>query len=171
MGVAPATVTLDLRSRTTLDTTLTVTRLAQSLTPVRVQGSARSRAMTELAGFELRRIRGFGNYLTADAIEKLTLPDLAATLALMPGMHIEYGTSGSPTPMLHGTSGGTCMPNFYLDGAPFKVDAARPFADLSAMVRPENIRGIELYKNPGLIPAQFDMTSSTGCGSIVIWTK
>jgi hypothetical protein len=37
-------------------------------------------------------------------------------------------------------------------------------------VRPEAIKGIEVYANPGTIPAQFDMMSSTGCGSIVIWT-
>jgi hypothetical protein len=104
---------------------------------------------------------------------------------------MQYGTSGYPLPMLKGITdigftgfrpGSYCIPNFFLDGARFLVDGdlrphggtsdqpQHPFSDLSDSVRPEAIKGIEVYANPGTIPAQFDMMSSTGCGSIVIWT-
>jgi hypothetical protein len=54
---------------------------------------------------------------------------------------------------------------------PFYVDKDFPFADLSAMVRPETIKGIEVYAAAGMIPAQYDRSSSTQCGSVVIWTR
>jgi hypothetical protein len=64
-----------------------------------------------------------------------------------------------------------CIPNFFVDGSPWKVTRYTDFSDLSGIVLPEVIRGIEVYANPGTIPAQYDMMSSTGCGSIVIWTR
>jgi hypothetical protein len=64
-----------------------------------------------------------------------------------------------------------CRPNFFLDGAPFPVRRKEDYRDLSAIVPPASIKGIEVYSNPGTIPAQYDLTSSTGCGSIVIWTR
>ena len=45
------------------------------------------------------------------------------------------------------------------------------FADLSLIVQPDRIKGIEVYQNPGNAPIEFDLFSSTGCGSIVIWTR
>jgi hypothetical protein len=59
-----------------------------------------------------------------------------------------------------------------VDGAaPGGTRVTAPFSDLAAVARPEFIKGIEIYANPGTIPAQYDLTSSTGCGSIVIWTR
>jgi hypothetical protein len=39
------------------------------------------------------------------------------------------------------------------------------------MVRPETIKGVEVYSSGGMIPPQYDRSSSTQCGSIVIWTR
>jgi hypothetical protein len=64
-----------------------------------------------------------------------------------------------------------------LDGAPFAVDGANPsrtvahpFTDLTAVAHPDIIRAIEVYTTSGTMPAEFDVTSSTGCGSVLIWT-
>jgi hypothetical protein len=74
------------------------------------------------------------------------------------------GGSGS------GGGGANCPPNFWLDGAPFHVSGPSGFSDFQSMVPVSSIRGIEVYSNPGTIPPQYDLSSSTGCGSIVIWT-
>lgn len=171
IGAEPTEAIIDFRSRARVDTTFIMNRTAQALAPVRVQVAPRRRTTPDLEAYELRRLRGWGSYLTDEQIGKLTLPDLTAALAQIPGVHIEYGTSGTPTPMLFGTRSGKCIPNFFLDGAPFVVDRDHQFADLSAMIRPDNIRAIEVYKTPGFIPPQFDLMSSTACGSVVIWTK
>jgi hypothetical protein len=65
-----------------------------------------------------------------------------------------------------------CVPTFYVDGALFRLDdpPLDPLTSLRNMVRPEIIRGIEIY-TPAEAPAQFDRSSITGCGSVVIWTK
>jgi hypothetical protein len=67
-------------------------------------------------------------------------------------------------------NGGYCVPNFFLDGAPYPVASASEFRDFTALLPSNLVRGIEVYSNPGTIPAQYDRTSSTACGSIVVWT-
>jgi hypothetical protein len=64
-----------------------------------------------------------------------------------------------------------CIPNFFVDGSQYPVRGYTDFSDLSGIAFPAVIRGIEVYTNPGTIPAQYDLMSSTGCGSIVIWTR
>jgi hypothetical protein len=155
--------------------------------------------LMESGGFETRRAQGLGRFVTEQDIARRPSTSLADVLASVPGMHVEYGTSGYAMPLLKGitdtynpvkgsnaikrNNGPYCVPNFFLDGAPFPVDGdlrphggtsaqpQAPFSDLADAARPETIRGIEIYSNPGSIPAQYDLMSSTGCGSIVIWTR
>ena len=104
---------------------------------------------------------------------------LISVLQGLRGVTVEHGGSGKTggmrfaIPYLLGVSDLNqmrCAPNFFLDGAPFSSSPGG-FAELSSIVRPEAIKGIEVYSNPGTIPAQYDLTSSTGCGSIIIWTR
>jgi hypothetical protein len=82
-------------------------------------------------------------------------------------------------PYLRGMRSGRCIPNYFIDGVRFLVDGAKagtpgrnfPFTDLSVAIHPAMVRAVEVYAAPGGIPLQFDLTSSTGCGSIVIWTR
>ncbi len=177
IGQAPVTFTVDLATNAVRDTTLSIARQAQRMTPVAVKGKS-STSWMERSGFETRRLQGLGAFVTADDIARHPSNDLTGVLQGVRGMHVEYGTSGFPMPYLRGTSGTVCIPNFFLDGVPFKVDGAfpggrvtAPFSDLSAIARPDVVKGIEVYSNPGTMPAQYDLTSSTGCGSIVIWTR
>jgi hypothetical protein len=107
------------------------------------------------------------------------MSNVTSALATIRGIHVEYGTRGHPMPYMRGItdfSSMNCVPNFFLDGAPFLVDGAEPpalhpFTALSDLINPELIKGIEVYDTSGTIPAQYDRTSSTGCGSIVIWMR
>jgi hypothetical protein len=81
-------------------------------------------------------------------------------------------------PFIRGFKAGRCIPNYFVDGSPFVVEAvvpspgkSRTFADLDAAVPPESILAIEVYASPVGIPPEFDLSSSTGCGTILIWTK
>jgi hypothetical protein len=177
IGSVPTTFPIDFAANAVRDTTLSIGREAQRMTPVAVKGQTPTSWM-DRSGFEARRSQGLGFFLTAEDIARHPTEDLTGVLQGARGMHVEYGTSGHPMPYLRGTSGTYCIPNFFLDGVPFKVDGAQPggrvtapFTDLSAVVHPEMIKGMEVYASPGTIPAQYDLTSSTGCGSIVIWTR
>jgi hypothetical protein len=170
IGPLPMTVSMDFATNAVRDTTLSISRQAQALKPVTVKGQSKSLLVDD--GFDTRRAHGLGAYVTETDIAKHNFPDLVSVLIGVRGVHVEFGTHGHPIPYLKGindfkSAGANCTPNFFVDGTPF----AAGFSDLNADSRPELIRGIEVYSNPGAIPAQYDLTSSTGCGSIVIWMK
>jgi hypothetical protein len=170
IGWQPLTFSMDFKTNAARDTTVSLGRHAQVLQPVTVLGKGNF-ASADANGFETRRRQHFGTFITQEDLARHPAFDLIDVLAGIPGVHIEYGTRGFPTPYVHGTSGGFCVPNFFVDNMPFQVDADFPFADLSAQVRPDTIKGVEVYSSATMIPPQYDKSSSTQCGSIVIWTR
>lgn len=173
IGWLPTTVSMDFATNGLRDATLSLSRKAQDLSPVAVDGRARSTSPMELSGFETRREHALGSFIIAQDIAKHNFSDLGSILRGVRGVHIEYlrrnGLPPLPIPLFLGVSdlkSNYCAPNVFLDGSPF----IGSFDDLTNMVRPPLIRGIEVYDSPGEIPAQYDLTSSTGCGSIVVWT-
>jgi hypothetical protein len=182
IGLLPMTVSMDFATNAARDTTLSVSRQAQPLKPVAVKGTAVLPSWMEKSGFEARRLQGMGGFLTEQDIARHGYPDLISVLQTARGVRVEWNSDrrsesgfSTPMPFLLGISspqrGVLCRPNFFLDGAPFPVRRKEDYRDLSALVSPASIKGIEVYSNPGTIPAQYDLTSSTGCGSIVIWTR
>lgn len=157
----------------------------QPMQPVVVIDSVRVRSAMERSGFEDRRRFGLGAFVTADVLSRHHYESLATLLGTVRGIRVEYGTSGLPAVYQVGTSAGRCVPSFFVDGALYHLSlpmtrrmALRPedsngvaFRDISGIVQPTEIKGIEVYTTSGGIPPQFDYTSSTGCGSIVIWTR
>jgi len=182
IGLLPMTVSMDFATNAARDTTLSVSRQAQPLKPVAVNERATTLSLMVNDGFYRRQKQGMGAYMTAQDIARHGFPDLISVLQGARGVHIEWNSdkrseSGFSTPMpyLLGISspgsGLLCRPNFFLDGAPFAVRNKGDYRDLSGFLPPVWIKGIEVYSSPGTIPAQYDLTSSTGCGSIVIWTR
>ena len=117
--------------------------------------------------------------MTEQDIKKHTFSDFIEVLRGLRGLQVNAAVS---FPFLIGISDFNqvrCIPNVYLDGLAFPISMPGPrgptpdygsFQQLKGILYPEAIKGIEVYSNPGTIPAQFDLTSSTGCGSIVVWT-
>jgi hypothetical protein len=177
IGFLPETFSLDFATNGSRDTTVSMSKRAQNLKAVTVEGEKDQNSLALQGGFYERRAHGLGTFVTDSAIALHNHSDLTAVLSEIQGIHIEYGVKRLPMPYLHGTKDGLCVPNVYLDGAPFWLDGStrmpggHPYSDLTDIVRPELIKAIEVYTTSGTIPAQFDLTSSTGCGSIVIWTR
>jgi hypothetical protein len=134
-----------------------------------------------LDGFETRRKQGLGAFIAEKDIAGHSFPDLVSILQGVRGIHIQYRGTGkvgdpiTPVPYMLGVgspgSGAYCIPSFFLDRMPFDVNSGIDFRDLSSMVPPVWIKGIEVYSSPGSTPMEYDRSSSTGCGSIVIWTR
>jgi hypothetical protein len=166
IGLSPTRVSMDFTTSGVRDTTLSMSRSVQALAAVTVAGRGNAMSLAERSGFETRREHGLGAFVTQDDIAKHNYGDFISILRTMPGLHIEYIRRAGGMPPL---------PMPYLVGsgslAPFPVVSPADYDDLSGFLRPGLIRGIEVYANPGTIPAQYDLTSSTGCGSIVIWTR
>ena len=161
----------------TSDSTTPSREQAQKMMKVDVNESAVLPTWMVRSGFDVRRQQGLGAFLTEQDIGKHTFSDLTAVLQGIRGIRLErtggpFGTVASV--YLNGQvnfSQRRCVPNYFLDGAPFHVADAAGIRELIGFVKPEGIKGIEVYSNPGTIPAQYDMMSFTGCGSIVIWTR
>ena len=180
IGWEPMTVAMDFSTNATRQETLSIGRQAQTLAKVEVTRNAALPSLMERDGFEMRRQQGMGAFVTEQDIKKHTFSDLISVLEGVRGLHVTLSAS---FPYLIGISDFNqvrCIPNVFLDGAPFPISVPGPrgpspdlgsFQQLRGILYPEAIKGIEVYSNPGTIPAQYDLTSSTGCGSIVIWTR
>ena len=168
IGLTPTSVSVDFITGATREIVVSLDRRAQYLKPFAVLGQGNP--ANDHTGFETRRRSGFGHYLTEEDIAKHPSFDLLDVLGRMSQVHIEYGAGGRPTPLLRG-NGTKCLPTFFLNGANFFVSKDAPFADLNSAVPAEAIRGVEVYTSSGMIPPQFDKSSFTSCGSIVVWTK
>lgn len=182
IGLSPMTAAMDFATNGARDTTVTIDRTALALGADTVKGRARTPSPIEDNGFETRRKQALGTYVTEDQINRHAYQDLSAVLRGIGDIRVDcnaqkaglQGVRCLPMPKMMGIAdfnGNYCTPNFFVDGVPFPVATTAQFGDLANMARPGVIRGIEVYANPGTIPAQFDLTSSTGCGSIVIWTR
>jgi hypothetical protein len=182
VGFLPTTISIDFATSAVRDTVLLMRRQAQNLKSVAVQAKAQPSSLMERSGFNERRAQGLGAFITEEDLSRHNYSDLISVLQGVRGVHVERGAvsrseSGiaQPMPYLKGVAdtetAQNCIPNFFVDGSPWKVTRYTDFSDLSGIVLPAVIRGIEVYANPGTIPAQYDMMSSTGCGSIVIWTR
>ena len=127
-------------------------------------------------GFEERRAQGLGSFITEAELNRRTLSSLISVFSGHPIIRINWGYLPAnrapslgrvPIPLMRGTGATYCRPNIFLDNMPM----GRAYEDMNGLVTPESVKGIELYDTPGTIPMQYDLTSSTGCGSIVIWTR
>lgn len=161
---------------------------AQALPAVMVRDSVRSLSPLAMYGFEDRRRMGLGAFVTPEMMEKQHCESLPALLSTVRGVRVAFGNRGEPATYLRGMVEPYCVPSIFLNGAllhlgggPVNSDPysltnrsrllSTTLRDLYSIVPPSAVRAIEVYSNPGSTPAQFDYTSSTGCGSIVIWTR
>jgi hypothetical protein len=168
VGLLPMTVSMDFATNAARDTLLTIGRKAQALGPVAVKANATLPSWMERSGFEDRRKMGLGAFMTEEEIKRHTFPELITVLQGLRGVRVEFGHIPGAMGIPYMLSGGRrCTPNYFLDGTHFPND----FSQLTGLVPPERIKGIEAYNSPGTIAIEYDMIASTGCGSIVIWTR
>lgn len=172
VGYAPQWFTIDLRT----DTIMPVT-----MRPITVLPSVFTRGQTSpssLLDFEKRRQTGMGTFLGPQELEQLRGYDFAAVLANARGVTLGGTVRGKSMPYLRGFSAGRCIPNYFVDGVQIVVESVLPtpgrsrsFAELEGLAPSELISAVEIYASPVGLPPEYDRTSSTGCGSILIWTK
>lgn len=120
--------------------------------------SAERRLTGPSTGFERRRQRLGGTFITREDIEErhpLVFTDL---LRMVPGARVvpvsPYGNGV--------VFRGSCSPRIWMDGLPLL-----PTRDLDALIQPYDVEALEIYRG-GFIPAEF---GPTPCGAIVIWTR
>lgn len=159
VGFAEEQLPIDLRPAATTTVTLllseTVLRMEEISVTVERERSGK------LAGFERRRKRGFGHFLTPEEIEEKNVQHTSDLLRGVPGIRVGAYRLGR-TPVQVVRRGEPCEPRYWVDGvskSSFNID------DLNR----DDVMAMEIYRGPAETPARFG--ASAGCGIIVIWTQ
>ena len=162
VGYVPVTVRLALQGRTWDTLLVHLARAPQALDPVDVTAPRYTRAGTK--GFEERRARGTGIFVTREEILARNTARVSDVLRLKRGVNVVRGRVRFVS--YTGSRGTVCQPNLWVDGARMSGGEAD---DIPAL----DIEGIELYASFSTVPSEFTPLPSAGppCGTIVIWTR
>ncbi|MCC7003452.1 MAG: carboxypeptidase regulatory-like domain-containing protein [Gemmatimonadaceae bacterium] len=155
-----ATVTLDAGESPSL--VLTLSRAAQVLRPVVVEG--RNEMVGPMAGFYRRARQGLGKTFTAEDIARRRFVDLPQLLNTVNGVQVSRGRMGQSVIRLRGERD---APEVYLDGIPMGNEVI----DLDNFDL-ATIAGIEIYRGMAMTPPEFMLgrTTAVTAGAIVLWT-
>ena len=118
-----------------------------------------------LAGFNARRERRVGHFITRDQLDRHDSPRFADALRTIPGVVVRplRGSGGGRTVAIRGN----CSPLVFFDGFP----AAAGPVDLD-MVDLASVEGIEVYSGLATVPPEFRSIQGTErCGVIAIWSR
>lgn len=130
------------------------------LAPVVVEATSPEWVLS-LAGFYARRGRGFGHFVTRDEIERRNPAHLSVLLAGT-GIMMRCTRMQQCTPTRF-SGGRRCLVAVLIDGQrveEYNID----------MIPPQDVVGIEVYRQGADTPVEFSRWSAN-CGAIVIWTK
>jgi outer membrane receptor protein involved in Fe transport len=124
---------------------------------------------TRMAGFEQRRARGVGAFITRADIEKRRPSKLSEMLRSVAGVSIRSNSSAGQQAVVQidrsssAIANGTCEVQMYVDGHPYPRGNIDDFP-------PETVEGIEIYRGGSELPSEL-RAQNAGCGAIAIWTR
>jgi len=143
----------------TLDVSILLDVKAVDLSPIVVEAASTDYALS-LAGFYERREHGFGRFVTHADIERRRPVNLSDMLA---GTGVTMRCQRTHCVPVRYSSGRRCAVSVFLDGLrveSYNID----------MIPPEDVLGVEVYRQGSDTPAEFSRYSAD-CGAVVIWTK
>jgi hypothetical protein len=166
LGYQPGRQTVDLKPGGGRRAEIVLGKTVQRLPSIEVVGKVGD----DQASFLDRARRGFGYFMTEDDIRKRNPVIFEDLMRTVPGMQVVPVGQGYRIISSRGQVDalGDCQPAYFVDGAPFYVDASNgdPFP-----VSPIEILAIEVYAGTAGVPIEFQRANSGSCGVIVIWTK
>lgn len=161
LGARTDEKTVELEAGETARVDFEASQLAVEMRELRVDVERRRRG--KMAGFEERRDRGLGDFVTREEIERINpirTTQIIRREAL--GERVVYDPeTGEFRLLLRGGGIGRCPPAVFLDGGlmpDFRVND----------IAPEDIQAIEVYQGAET-PVQYDVVD--GCGAVLIWTR
>lgn len=163
IGFLPRRATVDLRSQQTTRVSVVLQERVVVLDSVKVFGK-KTASSDWLDGFDKRRKRGFGHFLTRADIEKRSPIELTDAFRGIPGVQVNWTGDDYVLSMTRSVSlSGSCPISYYLDGSPldnFNINE----------IQPSDVEAIEIYQ-AGEAPVQYSGGMTAGCGTVVIWTR
>jgi hypothetical protein len=155
-----ATPPLELLTGDTLHVEFRLSVDAVALNPITVTGYSQ-RPPGQLGGFYDRMERSVGGtFITRQDIEERRPMLVTDLLQMVPGVRLIPGRGIGYVVTMRGG----CIPRVYLDGVPIQLLGLT----IDDLTRPMELEGIEVYRGPSELPAEF---SGGACGAIVLWTR
>jgi hypothetical protein len=162
LGFRPDTSIINVLAGQTVPFMISLAALPVMLSPVTILGKHYS---GRLASFYQRRDRGLGHYYTREEIEKRNPANTTDLLRTVPGIRLQPLGFGRQTLRFRGAR---CPPLVWIDGSPlgageFDIDN----------VPARSIEAMEIYTGIAALPSEFTAgpTTTTSCGTIVIWSR
>jgi len=127
----------------------------------------------KMHGFYSRMDRGWGDFITREALETRQPVRISQMIGDLPGARLIQVAPGQYAPIfrhqarfMDGRNLSPCPPAVYVDGI-LILDGATA---IDEFVLPHEVEAVEVYKSAASVPARFG-GSTAGCGVIVIWTR
>jgi TonB family protein len=162
LGFKPDTSIINVLAGQTVPLMIALEPLPVVLAPMTILGKHYT---GRLASFYQRRDRGMGHYYTRDEIEKRNPANTTDLLRTVPGIRLQPLGFGRQTLRFRGAR---CPPLVWIDGSPlgageFDIDN----------VPTRSIEAMEIYTGIAALPSEFTAgpTTTTSCGTIVIWSR
>ena len=165
LGFAPAKFTVQLGSGERREIRVLLSPVAMLMDSVAVKAEGPS-VEVAYGGFERRKSRGFGTFITREQIDKKrprVTTDLFRTVS---GVKL-LRENGSP--VVVSARLGTmayCPVRYFIDGADYPLYGQ----SIDTMIQVADIGAIEVYPGGATVPPQFGGRESA-CGVIAIWTR
>jgi len=165
LGFSPAKIPLELGSGEIRDIRVLLSPVAMMMDSVAV--TAEPPAIEKaFGGFEMRKSRGFGTFITREQIEKKNPRVTTDLFRSVSGVKL-LRENGTPT--LVSARLGTmsyCPVRYYIDGASYPLYGQ----SIDTMIQVADIGAIEIYPGGATVPPQFGGRESA-CGVVAIWTR
>lgn len=142
---------------------LALSPIAARLPVVEVRGQGQVYD-SRLAGFNARRERKVGHFVTRERLDAMSSARFVDVLREMPGVKMRILSGGVTTVSLRGAR---CSPLVFLDGFP----ATAGVLDLD-MIDLASVEGIEVYSGVATVPPEFvSVRGLESCGVIAVWSR
>ena len=165
LGFAPAKIPLELGSGELRDIRVLLSPVPMMMDSVAV--TAEPPAVEKaFGGFEARKSRGFGTFITREQIEKKNPRVTTELFRTVAGVKL-IRENGTPTVV--STRLGNlayCPVRYFIDGASYPLYGQ----SIDTMIQVVDIGAIEVYPGGATVPPQFGGRESA-CGVIAIWTR
>jgi hypothetical protein len=165
LGFSPAKIPLDLGAGELRDIRVLLSPVAMMIDSVSVTAEPPP-VEKAFGGFEMRKSRGFGTFITREQIEKKNPRVTTDLFRSVSGVKL-LRESGTPTVV--STRLGTlayCPVRYFIDGASYPLYGQ----SIDIMIQVADIGAIEVYPGGATVPPQFGGRESA-CGVIAIWTR
>ena len=166
LGFAPAKIALELGDGEFREIRVLLAPVAMTLDSVAVTAEPAPTVEKAFQGFEMRKSRGFGTFITREEIDKKNPRVTTDLFRSVSGVKL-LRENGSPTVV--SSRLGTlayCPVRYYVDGASYPLYGQ----SIDVMVQVVDIGAIEVYPGGATVPPQFGGRESA-CGIIAIWTR